>query len=83
MSASLIIKGAALEGGYLIGEAIYQILRYRITAWWGLYDVHFGLTIDITFDIEIIPSKLNPKLRNLLCQDPPMAGLKSQARAFG
>ncbi len=25
---SLIFKGAALEGGYLIGEAIYQILRY-------------------------------------------------------
>ncbi len=30
MVASLIFKGAALEGGYLIGEAIYQILRYTI-----------------------------------------------------
>ncbi len=28
VSAPLILKGAALEGGYLIGVFIYQALRY-------------------------------------------------------
>ncbi len=41
MSASLIFRGAALEGGYLIGEAIYQILWYLFGKHRYLYFLFF------------------------------------------